>query len=126
VTADRQNAAILARHERWLEAFVRGDRQSVRALTTDGFSLRDERAPAETNTPNGSAPQVSDIQIDVAGVGAVLTGRLRTVIDGVPHESQLSEVWVRNSQQEWALMGVRITPTAPAGQSDRPASTTSP
>ena len=112
VTAD-QNGEILAKHQRWLEAFVRGDRQALRALTTEGFSLRDERTAPEIASRDGSAPQVSDVQIDVAGVGAVLTGRLRTVVDGVAHESQLSEVWVRNSQQQWALMGVRITPMAP-------------
>jgi hypothetical protein len=113
VTAHQQDIEILAKHQRWLDAFARGDRQSLRGLTTEGFSLRDERTAPETNGPNAPAPQVSDIQVDVAGVGAVLTGRLRTVIDGVAHESQLSEVWVRNSQQQWALMGVRITPMAP-------------
>ena len=82
------------------------------ALTANGFSLRDERTGRSANAAaaTGTPMQVSDVHIDVAGVGAVLTARLRTTVDGVTTESMLSEVWVRGEQQRWSLMGVRITP----------------
>ena len=102
---------MLASHSQWLEAYARGDERAVAAITAEGFSMRDERtgrngAPVAAITPS----QVSDIRVDVAGTGAVLTARLRTSIDGVVSESLLSEVWVRRDQQRWGLMGVRITP----------------
>jgi hypothetical protein len=57
-----------------------------------------------------TSAQISDVRIDVAGAGAVLTARLRSTADGVVKDSLLSEVWVRGDRQQWALMGVRITP----------------
>jgi hypothetical protein len=113
---DQQHAEIFAKHERWLDAYSRGDSQSLRTLTVDSFSLRDERAGQAKTGNTAGKPQVLDVRIDIAGVGAVLTGRLRTFTDGVPNDSLLSEVWVRDGQQQWALMGVRITPLAPGQQ----------
>ena len=112
------HAEILAKHQRWLDAYSRGDTQVIRTLTTDGFSLLDERSAAEKNA-TAQEPEVSEVRIDVAGVGAVLTGRLRTMIQGVLNEAMLSEVWVRDGQQRWALMGVRITPVVPAPVANR-------
>ena len=121
---DPQHAEILDRHERWLDAQKRGDRASLQTLTTESFSLRDER-PGQDSRNAGAASDwlVSDVRIDIAGVGAVLTARLRSVIAGVPNESLLSEVWVRDDQRRWALMGVRITPMTPGQQRDRAATT---
>jgi hypothetical protein len=118
---DPQHAEILDRHERWLDAQKRGDRASLQTLTTESFSLRDER-PGQDGRNAGAASDwvVSDVRIDIAGVGAVLTARLRNVT-GVPNESLLSEVWVRDDQRRWALMGVRITPMTQVQQRDRAA-----
>jgi hypothetical protein len=122
--ADPQHAEILDRHERWLDAQKRGDRASLQTLTAESFSLRDER-PGQDSRNAGAASDwlVSDVRIDIAGVGAVLTARLRSVIAGVPNESLLSEVWVRDDQRRWALMGVRITPMTQVQQRDRTATT---
>jgi hypothetical protein len=116
------HAEILAKHERWLDAYSRGDGESIRTLTAEGFSVRDERSGAQKTGSSAQEPDVSDVRIDVAGVGAVLTGRLRTVIDGVPNEALLSEVWVRDGQQRWALMGVRITPVVQGATTNGPRS----
>jgi len=107
-----QQAAIFARHVQWLDAYGRSDQAAISTLTASGFSLRDERTGRSANAAasTGTPMQVSDVHIDVAGVGAVLTARLRTTVDGVTSESMLSEVWVRGEQQRWSLMGVRITP----------------
>jgi hypothetical protein len=107
-----QQAAIFARHVQWLDAYGRSDQAAMSTLTANGFSLRDERTGRSANAAasTGTPMQVSDVHIDVAGVGAVLTARLRTTVDGVTSESMLSEVWVRSEQQRWSLMGVRITP----------------
>ena len=107
-----QQAAIFARHVQWLDAYGRSDQSAMSTLTASGFSLRDERTGRSANAAasTGTPMQVSDVHIDVAGVGAVLTARLRTTVDGVTSESLLSEVWVRGDQQRWSLMGVRITP----------------
>lgn len=105
-----QHAEILARHTQWLNAVARGDRNTIRALTTEGFSLRDDRiGPGGTQGVPIAPAQLSDVRVDVAGVGAVLSARIRPA-DGGQSESLLSEVWVRNDQQQWSLMGVRITP----------------
>ena len=104
-------ATIFAKHVQWFDAFGRGDQQAMADVTTAGFSLRDERSTRSANADaSGSTPaQVTDVHIDVAGPGAVLTARLHSTVDGRATESLLSEVWVRGEQQ-WALMGVRITP----------------
>lgn len=109
---DDPQAAIFAKHVQWLDAYGRNDRQAMAGVTTAGFSLRDERAPRSANADAaGSTPaQVTDVHIDIAGPGAVLTARLHNSVGGVASESLLSEVWVRGEQQQWALMGVRITP----------------
>jgi hypothetical protein len=110
-----RNAEILARHTQWLDAYARGDRAAARNFTTDGFSLRDERTGRDGRPAAGTITpaQVSDIRIDVAGVGAVLSARVHSAVDGVVNESLLSEIWIRGDQQQWSLMGVRITPVEP-------------
>ena len=109
---DDPQATIFAKHVQWIDAYGRNDRQAMAGVTTAGFSLRDERAARSANADaGGSTPaQVTDVHIDVAGPGAVLTARLRSSAGGVTSESMLSEVWVRGEQQQWSLMGVRITP----------------
>ena len=116
-----QQAAIFARHVQWLDAYGRSDQSAMSTLTATGFSLRDERIGRSANAAasTGTPMQVSDVHIDVAGVGAVLTARLRTTVDGVTTESMLSEVWVRGEQQRWSLMGVRITPVESVPQPAR-------
>jgi hypothetical protein len=116
-----QQAAIFARHVQWLDAYGRGDQSAMSSLTASGFSRRDERTGRSANAAasTGTPMQVSDVHIDVAGVGAVLTARLRTTVDGVTSESMLSEVWVRGEQQRWSLMGVRITPVESVPQPAR-------
>jgi len=116
-----QQAAIFARHVQWLDAYGRSDQSAMSTLTAAGFSLRDERTGRSANAAasTGTPMQVSDVHIDVAGVGAVLTARLRTTVDGVTSESMLSEVWVRGEQQRWSLMGVRITPVESVPQPAR-------
>jgi hypothetical protein len=109
VEADQQ--AVMSGHSQWLDAYARGDQRTMATLTVEGFSVRDERSGRAGSPPAGIVPaQVSDVRIDVAGAGAVLTARLRTSVDGVVSESLLSEVWVRRDMQRWGLMGVRITP----------------
>ena len=109
---DDPQATIFAKHVQWLDAYSRNDRPAMAGVTTAGFSLRDERTAQSANADaGGSTPaQVTDVHIDVAGPGAVLTARLRSSAGGVTSESMLSEVWVRGEQQQWSLMGVRITP----------------
>ena len=110
VTA-QQHADILARHSQWLEAYARGDQRTLASVTAQGFSLRDERPAAGAGGKVTIADsQISEVRIDVVGIGAVLSARLRTTADGAPSDSMLSEVWVRGDQQQWMLMGVRITP----------------
>jgi len=105
-----EHVAVFAGHSQWLEAYARGDQRMIAALTTAGFSLRDERAGG-AGTPNAlTSEQISDVRIDIAGAGAVLTARVRSTADGEPNDALLSEVWVRDEHQQWALMGVRITP----------------
>ena len=104
-------SAILARHVEWLDAYTHGDQAAIAAIAADGYSVRDERTGRSANASSNSTPlQVSDVHVDLAGIGAVLTARLRSSVDGVPNESLLSEVWVRSGQQRWSLLGVRITP----------------
>ena len=109
--AGEVQSAIFARHVQWLDAYTHGDQAAIAALAANGYSVRDERTGRSANAGSTTTPlQVSDVHIDLAGVGAVLTARLRSSVDGVPSESLLSEVWVRGDQQRWSLMGVRITP----------------
>ena len=39
-----EHVAVFAGHSQWLEVYARGDQRTIAALTTSGFSLRDERA----------------------------------------------------------------------------------
>jgi len=104
-------SAVFAGHVQWLDAYTRGDQPAIAALAADGYSVRDERTGRTANASRTTTPlQVADVHIDLAGIGAVLTARLRSSVDGVPNESLLSEVWVRGAQQRWSLLGVRITP----------------
>ena len=103
---------ILARHQRWFEAFERGDRAAMASLAADNFSLVDLRP--ERASEARVERTIHDLRVQVtAGVGAVLSGRIAetTTADDAPATSvaMLSEVWIRRGE-DWQLVSVRVVP----------------
>jgi ketosteroid isomerase-like protein len=114
-TPDHAAAAereILERHQRWFEAFERGDRAAMASLAADNFSLVDLR-PVRASEARVERT-IHDLRVQVtAGVGAVLSGRIAetTTADDAPATSvaMLSEVWIRRGE-DWQLVSVRVVP----------------
>ena len=107
-TAERD---ILERHQRWFDAFDRGDRATMASLAADNFSIVDERPG---RPPAGSGPverTIRDVRVRVTGIGAVLSGQIAETPaagDAVP-VAMLSEVWIRR-EETWQLVSVRMVP----------------
>jgi len=104
---------ILDRHQRWFDAFEHGDRATMASITSDNFSMvdqRPERAPIESGRVQRS---IQDVRVRVtAGVGAVLSGRIaETTAADAATVAMLSEVWIRQAEQ-WRLVSVRMVPLA--------------
>jgi hypothetical protein len=104
---------ILDRHQRWFDAFEHGDRATMASITSDNFSMvdqRPERAPIESGRVQGS---IQDVRVRVtAGVGAVLSARIaETTAANAATVAMLSEVWIRQADQ-WRLVSVRMVPLA--------------
>jgi hypothetical protein len=105
---------ILERHQRWFDAFERGDRATMASLAADNFSLLDQR-PAPAPTVSGRIERtLHDLRVQVtAGIGAVVSGRITetTTTDGAPAATVAlySEVWIRQGE-EWQLVSVRLVP----------------
>jgi hypothetical protein len=107
-TAERE---ILERHQRWFDAFERGDRAAMASIASENFSLvdqRPERAPAVAGRVERT---IQDLRVQVTGgVGAVLSGRIaETTADVEATVAMLSEVWIRRGE-EWRLVSVRMVP----------------
>src|SRR5436190_3637662 len=64
---------IVERHQRWFDAFERGDRAAMASLAADNFSLdqRPEHAPAVSGRVERT---IRDVRVRVTGIGAVLSG----------------------------------------------------
>ena len=108
VTAERE---ILERHQRWFDAFERGDRATMAAIASENFSLVDQRPE---RAPGSSGPvrrTIQDLRVQVTGgVGAVLSGRIADTTAGDEATvAMLSEVWIRRGE-EWRLVSVRMVP----------------
>jgi ketosteroid isomerase-like protein len=102
---------ILERHQRWFQAFEHGDRATIASITTDNFSLVDQR-PERAPTATGRVEHtIQDVRVRVtAGVGAVLSGRVaETTSANQATVAMLSEVWIRQAE-EWRLVSVRMVP----------------
>ena len=104
-TAERD---ILERHQRWFDAFDRGDRATMASLASDNFSIvdkRPERAPGRVERT------IRDIRVRVTGIGAVLSGQIAetATADEAATVAMLSEVWIRR-EEEWQLVSVRMVP----------------
>ena len=117
VTAADYDAAaereILERHQRWFDAFERGDPATMASLAIDNFSLLDQR-PERAPVAGPVERTIHDVRVQVtAGIGAVLSGRITettTTNDGpVATVAMLSEVWIRQGE-EWKLVSVRLVP----------------
>jgi hypothetical protein len=105
---------ILERHQRWFDAFVRGDRATMASLAADNFSLLDQR-PERAPVAGRVERSVDDLRVQVtAGIGAVVSGRIveTTSTDEplpVVTVAMFSEVWIRQ-REEWLLVSVRLVP----------------
>jgi hypothetical protein len=103
---------ILERHQRWFDAFERGDRATMASLAADNFSLVDQR-PERAPAASGRVERIiQDLRVQVtAGIGAVLSGRIsETTTDASTATiAMLSEVWIRRGD-EWRLVSVRMVP----------------
>ena len=105
---------ILERHQRWFDAFTRGDRETMASLAADNFSLLDQR-PERAPVAGRVERTISDLRVQVtAGIGAVVSGRITemTIADEpLPAVSvaMFSEVWIRQGE-EWQLVSVRLVP----------------
>jgi hypothetical protein len=104
---------ILERHQRWFEAFERGDRATMASIASDNFSLVDQRPEGAPTPAGGVARTIQDVRVRVtAGVGAVLSGRIAdTAAADQSTVAMLSEVWIRQAE-EWRLVSVRMVPLA--------------
>jgi hypothetical protein len=118
VTAADYDAAaereILERHQRWFDAFERGDRATMASLASDNFSLVDQRPERAPGASGRVERTIHDLRVQVtAGIGAVLSGRISetTAADDAPAVTvaMLSEVWIRRGE-EWQLVSVRMVP----------------
>jgi hypothetical protein len=107
-TAER---AILERHQRWFEAFNRGDRATMASFASDNFSLADERAAHGPAVSGRVERTIRDVRVRVTGVGAVLSGQIAetTTAGEVVPAAMLSEVWIRRGE-EWQLVSARMVP----------------
>ena len=116
-TPDQAAAAereILERHQRWFDAFERGDRATMASLAADNFSLVDQRPERAPGASGRVERVIQDLRVQVtAGIGAVLSGRIAetTTADDAPviTVAMLSEVWIRRGE-EWQLVSVRMVP----------------
>jgi len=107
-TAERE---ILERHQRWFDAFDRGDRATMASLASDNFSLADGRAEHAPAVSGRVERTIRDVRVRVTGIGAVLSGQIAettTAGEAVP-VTMLSEVWIRRGE-EWRLVSVRMVP----------------
>jgi hypothetical protein len=104
---------ILERHQRWFDAFEHGDRAAMASITSDNFSLVDQRTERAPNAPGRVEHSIQDVRVRVtAGVGAVLSGRIAgTNAADEATVAMLSEVWIRQAE-EWRLVSVRMVPLA--------------
>ena len=116
-TPDHAAAAereILERHQRWFDAFERGDRATMASLASDNFSLVDQRPERAPGASGRVERTIHDLRVQVtADIGAVLSGRIAetTTADDAPATTvaMLSEVWIRRGE-EWQLVSVRMVP----------------
>ena len=116
-TPDHAAAAereILERHQRWFDAFERGDRATMASLVSDNFSLVDQRPERAPGASGRVERTIHDLRVQVtADIGAVLSGRIAetTTADDAPATTvaMLSEVWIRRGE-EWQLVSVRMVP----------------
>jgi len=107
-TAER---AIVERHQRWFEAFNRGDRAAMASFAADNFSLADERSAHGSAVSGRVERTIRDVRVRVTGIGAVLSGQIAettTAGEAVP-VAMLSEVWIRRGE-EWQLVSARMVP----------------
>ena len=107
-TAER---VILERHQRWFEAFNRGDRAAMASFASDNFSLVDQRSDRPPAAPGRVEPTIRDVRVRVTGIGAVLSGQIAETTaagEAVP-VAMLSEVWIRRGEQ-WQLVSARMVP----------------
>jgi hypothetical protein len=105
---------ILERHQRWFDAFERGDRATMASLASDNFSFVDQRPERAPGASGRVERTIHDLRVQVtAGIGAVLSGRIAetTTADDAPATTvaMLSEVWIRRGE-EWQLVSVRMVP----------------
>jgi hypothetical protein len=105
---------ILERHQRWFDAFERGDRPTMASLASNNFSLVDQRPERARGASGRVERTIQDLRVQVtAGIGAVLSGRIAetTTVDDAPATTvaMLSEVWIRRGE-EWQLVSVRMVP----------------
>ena len=101
---------ILERHQRWFDAFDRGDRATMASLASDNFSIVDER-PGRAAVSGRVERTMRDIRVRVTGIGAVLSGQIAetATADEAATVSMLSEVWIRR-EETWQLVSVRMVP----------------
>ncbi len=107
-TAER---TILERHQRWFEAFNRGDRAAMASFASANFSLADQRSDRAPAVPGRVERTTRDVRVRVNGIGAVLSGQIAettTAGEAVP-VAMLSEVWIRRGE-EWQLVSARMVP----------------
>jgi hypothetical protein len=107
-TAERE---ILDRHQRWFEAFERGDRATMTSFASENFSLVDQRPERASAASGRVARTIHDVRVQVTGgVGAVLSGQIdETTANEAATVAMLSEVWIRRGD-EWRLVSVRMVP----------------
>jgi hypothetical protein len=103
---------ILARHQRWFDAFERGDHATMASLASENFSLIDQRPEPAPAVSGRVERTIQDVRVEVTGgVGAVLSGRIAetTAENDAASVVLLSEVWIRRGE-EWRLVSVRMVP----------------
>ncbi|MGH9349435.1 MAG: RodZ domain-containing protein [Vicinamibacterales bacterium] len=109
---------ILRITRRWFEAYFGGDPAGMAEVTTEDFSLTDQRGQRLPTTMPDVDRSMQQVRIEVAGDGAVLSARLteRAVIDGQVRQyvSLVSGVWIRRDGR-WRLMGMRFVDPADVG-----------
>jgi ketosteroid isomerase-like protein len=104
---------ILRAAQQWFEAYFAGDAPGMKHIESADFALVDDRAADRrlAATMPGVERGLQQVQIDVAGEGAVMSARLveRAQIDGQPREyvSLVSGVWLRTGNS-WRLTGLRF------------------
>jgi hypothetical protein len=77
---------ILRATQRWFEAYFEGDRSQMAEIATADFSLQDQRSDGQRLPPtqSGVERRMQQVRIELAGEGAVMSGRLteRVAADG--------------------------------------------